>query len=126
MAVVDAQRVGHVRRIVAARLRYLGLAVLLDPVLLVVSELVTNAVEHTAAPGGSVTVTQVFARGELHLLVQDDGRGLPRVQAAGPEAESGRGLYLVDCVTAELGGRWGHSLGTGTVWCVIPVPRAGP
>ncbi|MFI5621145.1 ATP-binding protein [Streptomyces sp. NPDC051567] len=118
---VDARRVGEVRRVVDARLGCLGLGALRDSVLLVVSELVTNAVEHTAdSGGGCVTVTQVSVRGGLRIEVRDEAHGHPQVRAPGLESERGRGLHLVDLVTAELGGRWGHSPGTGTVWCTIP------
>lgn len=125
---VDAMRVGHIRRIVAARLRYLGLSAFCDPAVAIVSELVTNAVEHAGWGSGErrcVTVTQLYARGQLHLLVKDEGRGQPQASDVPPEAESGRGLLIVELITAELGGRWGFSLGSRTAWCVIPVQPRG-
>jgi anti-sigma regulatory factor (Ser/Thr protein kinase) len=78
------------------------LPALLDPLLLVVSELVGNAVRHGRPPvemllrrtGGSVRV-------EVHDEDASSGPrhgGLPDL-----DAESGRGLFLVEAVSAESG-----------------------
>ncbi|OEU96184.1 ATP-binding protein [Streptomyces oceani] len=71
-----------------------------DEAALVVSELVTNATRHgdsrcrlrlsTAAAGG-VTI-------EVH----DDGPGQPTARSASQEAEGGRGIALVRCLTRRL------------------------
>lgn len=61
---VDARWVGQVRRIVTARLRLLGLIRLQDDLLLIVSEVMTNAVTHAGYGGpGSVTFVQRLAGG---------------------------------------------------------------
>ncbi|MFJ6781204.1 ATP-binding protein [Streptomyces yangpuensis] len=124
VSAIDARRVGHIRRIVAARLRYLGLSSLVDSALTIVSEFVSNAIQHStrgSGEGASVTVTQLYARGQLHILVQDMGGGQPQVCDAGADAESGRGLAMVEEITAEVGGRWGFVSDSRTVYCVIPV-----
>ncbi|MFF2402712.1 ATP-binding protein [Streptomyces goshikiensis] len=128
VSLADARRVGHVRRIVAARLRYLGLSGLRDSTLAIVSELVTNAIQHTVPQAGtssSVTVTQLYTRGQLHILVKDEGGGQPRVRAADVDEECGRGLAIVEEITAELGGRWGFASDSRTVYCVFPVAPVG-
>lgn len=71
VSAVDARRVGHMRTIVAARLRHLGLHVLVEVAEQIVSELVTNAIEHA---GGAVTLSLLVTRAEARLLVQDRNR----------------------------------------------------
>jgi anti-sigma regulatory factor (Ser/Thr protein kinase) len=97
----------------------------LDDALLVVSELVTNAVEHTLSgrPGGTVTVTTAATAAQVYIEVTDDG---PRADAPSVPAlvdplvwaEHGRGLHLV----ARCSSHWGvdhHSDGRTTVWSVL-------
>lgn len=115
---VDARRVGHMRGIVAAQLRYLGLASLVKASTLMVSELVTNAIEHGA--GGVVTLSLLVTRAEVRVLVRDGGSGHPRCRTPSLDAESGRGLLIVEMLTAECGGTWGFDPGTRTTWCALP------
>lgn len=69
---------------------------------LVVSELVSNAVQHGA--GLAVQVRLVLSGGLLTASVWDaNGAAFPVMTAADPLAESGRGLALVD----ELAETWG-------------------
>ncbi|MGW7349422.1 ATP-binding protein [Streptomyces sp. NPDC054854] len=76
----EAQFVGRIRRITAARLNLLGLESLVDSLLLIVSEVVTNAVEQAGCDGaGSVTFTQ-------RSLVADFGSRCPTPAAAGPRS----------------------------------------
>jgi len=78
-----------------------------DTVALVVSELVTNAVVHTA----SARVVCELREGEerLRIAVRDEGGPAgPRIRECGAE-ESGRGLILVDALCAAWGAdRTGH------------------
>jgi anti-sigma regulatory factor (Ser/Thr protein kinase) len=69
---------------------------------LLVSELVTNAVRYGAPP----IELQIRCAGDDHLQVRvrDSEPRTPTPRAAGPDAEGGRGLLLVDLVSAE----WGH------------------
>ena len=72
----------------------------LDTVLLCVSELVSNAVEH----GGPPVVLRVGGVPDAILLeVLDGGGGSPERQDLGPESPRGRGLLLVE----GLASRWG-------------------
>ncbi|MEU6751532.1 ATP-binding protein [Spirillospora sp. NPDC046719] len=104
--------VGHARRFLRDMLPpdHPGL----DDVVTVVSELVCNAVTHTASgDGGRVTVTLLAGGDRLRLEVADDGAGGGRPQVrAETGAESGRGLRIVDALARA----WGYRPdGPGTV-----------
>ena len=97
----------------------------LETVMLVASELVTNAIVHSqsGAPGG--TVTLALCPGPAGVLVQVcDGGGSsePRLAAADEEAEHGYGLRLVDAL-ADSWGTIASPEGRVT-WCRIG-SRAG-
>ncbi|MER6677089.1 ATP-binding protein [Streptomyces sp. NPDC000983] len=94
--------VREARREVRGRLEDWGLGdreELLDTAELLVSELATNALLHTAS---RFTVTLSLAGGVLRCEVRDAGRRVPQVLDAGG-SESGRGMFLVDA----LARRWG-------------------
>lgn len=76
-----------------------------QPVSLLVSELVTNAVRHAGAgPDGTVEVRLDCSDEGVHVAVTDDGPGFEPRAARGTEAqEDGFGLLLVD----KLADRWG-------------------
>jgi signal transduction histidine kinase len=76
------------------------LAALLDPVLLVVSELVGNAVRHGRPP---VDLRLRKAGQGVRVAVHDDDSAPPTAVEATRDAESGRGLLLVDALASESG-----------------------
>ncbi|MFF5158882.1 ATP-binding protein [Streptomyces sp. NPDC000348] len=77
---------------------------LADPVTLLASELVTNAVLHCRVSYAQVRVTLTLDGTELVLEVSDPDRDrLPRLHDSGPDDEGGRGLALV----AALADAWG-------------------
>ncbi|MEV6576114.1 ATP-binding protein [Streptomyces sp. NPDC051577] len=121
VSAVDARRVGHMRTIVAAHLRHVGLHALIEVAEQIVSELVTNAIEHA---GGAITLSLLVTRAEARLLVQDSGSGRPHPRDPGPDAEGGRGLLLVHLLVDELGGSSGFIPETRTAWCSIPHLRS--
>ncbi|MFD0229292.1 ATP-binding protein [Streptomyces hirsutus] len=114
---------GMARRVAAARLRYCGLDGLVDDAKLIVSELVTNAIQHGS--GAQVTFTMTVRDGFLYIAVHDETPGRPNAQRACDEAERGRGLFLVNCLATAHGGTWGTS-GDGTTWCALALSGGQP
>jgi anti-sigma regulatory factor (Ser/Thr protein kinase) len=94
-----------------------------DAATLLTSELVTNAIVHTASgsPDGSVTVVVVDVPDGVLIEVIDDGsRGTPVVKGD-LFAADGHGLYLVQ----QLAAQWGYlrdPAGT-TVWFHLAAGR---
>ncbi|GGP99954.1 ATP-binding protein [Streptosporangium pseudovulgare] len=93
----------------------------LDDVLLLLSELVTNAVAHSDSgrtAGGRVTVHLGDDPGGVHVEVTDDGSATsaPAVHVPDADDDGGRGLWLV----ALLATAWGTSRHDGeagrSVW----------
>ncbi|CAG6398345.1 helix-turn-helix domain-containing protein [Streptomyces cocklensis] len=98
----------RVRRLLVWHLAAWGLKGLADVAELVVSELVTNAVQHAHGPEDTLVETR-FERlrdGGLRIEVHDANEDKPELRRPSADAESGRGLELVDALT---GGRWGVS-----------------
>ncbi|WP_242514021.1 ATP-binding protein [Streptomyces leeuwenhoekii] len=89
-----------------------------DTAALVVSELVTNAIVHTA---GRRVVCELHDGDDLvRIAVRDEGCGSGRPEAARrqPEDEHGRGLLLVDALSHAWGA---HEHGPGLlVWAELP------
>lgn len=83
----DALRVGVMRRITAARLRYFRLEALHDDVMLIVSELLTNALLHSGPTKITLTIT-----------IEN---GLVREGAAQPGQEHPHRLVIVGGPTAQ-------------------------
>src|SRR5688500_11654112 len=108
----DAVNVRAAREFVADALAEKGYEGDADTVLLLASELVTNAVRHAATP---FEVTVDAGRDAVRVVVVDeDVDHGPRMRHPGPEDTNGRGLLLVD----ELAAGWGSNrLGTAkSVW----------
>jgi anti-sigma regulatory factor (Ser/Thr protein kinase) len=91
----------------------------IDDAELVVSELVTNAIDAECSDA-RLTVT-VETDGGVRIEVEDDARGLPRHAVVSSSVERGRGLTLV----AALSTRWGYEkLARGKrVWAELPARR---
>jgi two-component sensor histidine kinase len=87
--------------------------------ILVVNELVTNAVVHT---DGTVLLTLVLRDDAVRVVVGDDSAALPRERERDLEATAGRGLALV----AAMSRRWGvhEEEGGKTVWAEVAVPHS--
>ena len=109
--------VRRARRTIAAFLEpaEVPLAVI-DDVLLLVSELVTNAVVHAGSPA----VVRLDADVErIKVAVADrDGEGAPRIAEPQLFSSSGRGVLLVD----RLAARWGvePQVAGKVVWFELP------
>ncbi|WP_433548822.1 ATP-binding protein [Streptomyces sp. CA-294286] len=113
-------RIGQVRRIVSAQLRYWHLDPLIDPAALGVTELLTNVHQH-AQPDKTCTVEIELLFDRLTVSVRDHDPRLPTVCDAEPFDTGGRGLSLIEAVSES----WGvHPLGDAgkTVWFALPTP----
>lgn len=102
-----------------------------DSALLVVSELLTNAVRHARLPfedadGGSRTLgcsLLLFLTGRgLTVAVYDQDARPPKTVDAALDSESGRGLLLVQ----SLSDRWGFTPNASgkLVWALLRMPAA--
>ncbi len=79
--------------------------------LLVVSELMTNAVRQSDTP---VRIGLAADSGSLLVEVFDSGHRMPELTDSAPDSTSGRGLHLVDAICADWGVR--EDLDGKTVW----------
>lgn len=95
---------GEVRRALASWLEHHGCsAVGIEDARLIVTELVSNAVRH-AAPLNNGTILVRWRRdGEVVRLSVCDGGGDhdPAIALVGPDSEHGRGLAIVDALSAR-------------------------
>jgi anti-sigma regulatory factor (Ser/Thr protein kinase) len=120
-------RGAHQARLLAVRqLHDWGLP--LDPAEHVVAELAANAATHGRVPGRDFRLTLYVVGDTLRIEVTDTcGDRLPRPQHPSAEAESGRGLLLVEALTD----RWGVARGPRprkTIWAeldLVPEPEHG-
>jgi len=92
------------RRRVRDAIRSWQVPVDLDAALLLTSELVTNAVRHEAGQRAQgVVLAIVCSRGRLRVDVHDTSCSLPAVAEVPADAETGRGLLLVETLSDEWG-----------------------
>ncbi|MFD7920672.1 ATP-binding protein [Streptomyces sp. NPDC059740] len=118
----DPAEVGRARRWTRTRLAGMGIGVdepLTETLVLLVSELVTNAVVHTGASAWLRVCRPVDAAtpGTVRVEVLDRCARPPHPRHAAEADTGGRGLELVDC----LADRWGWQAdGTGKrIWCEV-------
>jgi anti-sigma regulatory factor (Ser/Thr protein kinase) len=94
-----------------------------DDVILVASELVTNAVVHSGgSPANTIQVRAVLTREGVSISVQDPGLSgdTPRVRREDDVAADGWGLRIVE----QLSNRWGFERAQGhRVWAELPLTR---
>jgi len=121
----DARRVSGTRRLVRVHLTARGLHALVDDAELIVSELLTNSLVHS---GGTGIRLVVHLEGDLLQIRVADGvrRSARSGVRPGEDAESGRGLELVDAVVRARKGAWGVSPDGTCTWCTLPVEGEGP
>lgn len=92
-----------------------------EAAVLLVSELVSNAVMHPARNAGPIELTVDVARDCVHIEVEDADPRPPVTRSHGIEDEFGRGLLIVD----QLADAWGWTPlrdNGKKVWCDV---RAG-
>ncbi|MFJ4693206.1 ATP-binding protein [Streptomyces sp. NPDC088766] len=120
-------RIGQVRRIVSAQLRYWRLDPLIDRAALGVTELLTNVHLH-ARPDKTCTVEMELLLDRLTVSVRDRDPRLPVVddlEVADSFATCGRGLAMVAAVSEEWGARPDGDSGK-VVWFTLPAPVPAP
>ncbi|KUJ68156.1 hypothetical protein ACZ90_21535 [Streptomyces albus subsp. albus] len=115
-------RIGQVRRIVSAQLRYWHLDALIDPAALGVTELLTNVHRH-AEPDKQCTVEILLLLDRLTVSVRDRDPRLPRLCEAEPVSTHGRGLTLVAAVSESWGMHAQDDGGGKVVWFTLAVPQ---
>ena len=109
----DNSSPARARSVVTKLLRDWELGGLVDSATLLTSELVTNAVRH-AGTGLRLSLTRV-GTDRVRIAVHDRAPGVAlRVRRSGDDAEGGRGLFLVEHLSAG----WGSVAGDSgkTVW----------
>ena len=94
----------------------------LDPAAHIVAELAANAITHGRVPGRDFHLMLYVIADTLRIEVTDTrGDRAPQPQRPDADAESGRGLVLVDALTD----RWGVTPGLPprkTVWAEVALP----
>ncbi|MFF9571627.1 ATP-binding protein [Streptomyces sp. NPDC014685] len=97
-----------------------------DGIRLIVSELATNAVQHTFGQSPTFTVDLRLDREEqLSLGVTDSHPRWPRRLPAAVQQDNGRGMVIIRTLAKEYGGRLAvtpTAAGGKTVWIVLPWP----
>ena len=92
-----------------------------DVALLLVSEVVTNAIRHGCeGPGDRVRLSLAHGSGSIRIEVEDPGPGVPDMvtgDGGDPLRESGWGLVMVD----RFASRWGTELDPSRVWFELDV-----
>jgi len=119
----ELKRVPAARHALQDQLADWGLSLLADELTLAVDELLANAVLHGCTRGQeTVTLTACLTAKELRIAVEDPSPRQPQLQNPSGDAESGRGLALVDA----LCDRWGVAPATEgagkQVWLAMDLP----
>jgi anti-sigma regulatory factor (Ser/Thr protein kinase) len=113
----NSAAIGTARRFAAAFLRSHEQEELVDTVVLLVSEVVTNAILH----GGSGAELRLILSGQaLRAEVRDPSSALPAVKRYSVTATTGRGMMIVEALATS----WGSEEdGTGkVVWFSVDAP----
>lgn len=118
----EERRVCHLRRLAAATLAYWGIPEFADSVQLLVSEMAANAIIH--GKGEEVSLLLVHEHGRVRIEIGGQVSARPVLIEASPDAETGRGVFIMDV----LADAWGVSDDGTTTWCTVAassLPDAG-
>ncbi|MFE5110507.1 ATP-binding protein [Streptomyces sp. NPDC056663] len=97
----DPATVRSARSLTAHQLTQWGLDRLVTSTVLIVSELVTNAIRHGTGP----IRLRLIRHRALSCEVSDTGKGLPHLRHARTTDENGRGLFIVNRLSHRQGTR---------------------
>ncbi|MFC0599258.1 ATP-binding protein [Streptomyces palmae] len=117
----DGRRISQMRQLAKTLVNCCGLTELADDVELVVSELVTNAIQHSR--GTRITMGLQLVGPTLRVVVVHGTQERPRLQRTDDSCEHGRGLFLVKSITAEHNGSWGTTCDGTATWCEFSARR---
>lgn len=92
-----------------------GLSRLADDAALIATELFSNALRHAPSPQYVLAID--WNDGKVRIEMWDSGDLLPRKQNPGLDAETGRGLHLVEALSTAWGSR--HAASAKCVWAVL-------
>lgn len=102
---------------------------MLQGLMLILSELVTNSVRHAALLSPEIGVEVSLGSGWVRIAVEDAHPYRPKALEADPDQQhtGGRGLLLVKTIAAEAGGLCDvEQTGSGgkIIWVALPLPAA--
>lgn len=120
----EPSEVAGLRRVLRLHLTLWGLPELVEAAQICVTELTSNVIKHVGV-GTPATLAVSMSGTRLRIELRDpDARALPTLLSAECEAESGRGMVLVDAVTDQ----WGVILRADSkvVWCELATNLTGP
>jgi hypothetical protein len=108
-----------VRDVLAEAIAFWNTPVECDPLLLLVTEVLTNAVDHGTPP---ISVSMDWDGTRVHVEVTDSNDAEPVLRDPAPEDDDGRGIWLV----ARMANTWGvrHGPRGKAVW--FELSAAGP
>jgi anti-sigma regulatory factor (Ser/Thr protein kinase) len=87
-----------------------------EPTQLVVTELISNAIDHASAP---IKLTVSFPGDSVRVEVHDSAAEPPRQQSLDPRRLRGRGLHMIDAVSSQWG--WTPDAAGKTVWADVSI-----
>lgn len=112
--------IGEARRFTRDRLKTWGLLAVADNAILMISELVTNAILHG---GEGALLTLTYEDLKVRAEVRDSSPAMPVVRSYSETATTGRGMVIVDALAAA----WGTFAVDGgkVVWFELAAGGAG-
>ncbi|MDX2699771.1 ATP-binding protein [Streptomyces ipomoeae] len=91
-----------------------------EDMLLITSELVTNALTHTASEWIVCRLHMTGQRLRIEVEDQNSGHALPARRRPGPDDQNGRGLMLVGMLSSDWGVRETPQRSGRVVWAELP------
>jgi serine/threonine-protein kinase RsbW len=117
----EPEQVGIARCLVRTVLEYRGLGDYAPDAEIIASELVTNAIQHASGAGPAdkigVTLTRVRERHAIGIEVMDSSPVPPVKRDTTTGSESGRGLQIVEALSADWG--WSHGQIGKAVYAIL-------